>query len=502
MNILLLTSVPPAPSPFVGGEKRLPLGLGFLISVLRKAGHRPFFIETRFTTGAPVDLAYLKQNKIDAVGVQLSTPTYRNALDTLSHLQRLRQQGDWRGLLLVGGAHPTVLPDTLPDYVDYVIQGEGETALLDALDGKTGRVVRHPRIKDLDSLPRPAYDAFANLPYRLVAPCLEVVPVFPLNSSRGCPFNCAFCSVLPIWGREYTTFSPERIIDDIRYLKAEFGASAIFFQEDNFTVNRRRVEHFCELALRESHPPMWSCESRVDSVDRELLQLMRRAGCRSMFVGAESGSQRVLDLLSKGITVEQIRRVREWCRELGIAVQATFMFGTPGETVEDRVETVAFIDSLKLERAPIDVYRGIPGSQTYQQSMANGDFGFVDEAGIGYTRIYNFLVDELLGGREESHVAAPSGGQNEPAGEGFSPAFKASPGFRKKLSLYRRFSGRQAFYMGNRRRASRYFLSAAWWHPLEIQIWKELLNAVLPDPLFKVCRGGLRAFKRIVTPAA
>ena len=261
MNVLLTTSAAPLMSPFSINEKRPPLGLGFLISVLRDVGHKVFFIDNYLRPSDFLETGYLLNNEIDLAGIYANTICYRDTRRMLLKMQAMRKKGEWKGKIMVGGPHTAVALETIPDFVDYIVQGEGERAIIDILEGNTGHVVRAERIRDLDSLPMPAWEYFAPLPYDDSVQWFRDRPVFTMNTSRGCPFNCAFCSVDSIWGKQYTYFSPERMVSDIEYLIKTYGARGIYFREDNFTLNRKRVINFCELLLRKGIKIKWVCET-------------------------------------------------------------------------------------------------------------------------------------------------------------------------------------------------------------------------------------------------
>ena len=247
-RVLLVTSAAPAQSPFSTREKRPPIGIGFLISVLRDAGHKVSFIDNYLQPSDFLETGYLQKNAIDFVGIYANTICFRDTLRMLHAMQRLRQAGQWRGKIVVGGPHAAVAPQTIPGFVDFIVQGEGEYAMRDIVAGKvTDRIVRYPRINDLDTLPMPAWDCFVDLPYEWSMKLIGDAPVFTMNTSRGCPFRCAFCSVNSVWGRKYTSFSAERIVSDIEHLVHKYGAKGIYFREDNFTLNEGRLREFCGL---------------------------------------------------------------------------------------------------------------------------------------------------------------------------------------------------------------------------------------------------------------
>ena len=123
-------------------------------------------------------------------------------------MDQLREKQLWNGKIIAGGPHTSVAPDTIPDYVDYVVQGEGEVAILDIIENvPKERIIRKERIKNLDSLPFQPWDLFTEMPYDLSCPWLDIQPIFTMNTSRGCPFQCSFCSVHSVWGKECTLLS-------------------------------------------------------------------------------------------------------------------------------------------------------------------------------------------------------------------------------------------------------------------------------------------------------
>ncbi len=418
MNILLATSAAPSQTPFSTTEKRPPLGLGFLISVLRQAGHRVFFIDNYLRPSNFLDTDYLWRHDIEVVGIHANTICFRDTRRMLWRLEYLRQTGRWRGKIIVGGPHAAVAPETIPAFVDHVVQGEGERVLLEIVEGReTRRLVRAPRLDNLDELPRPAWDYFVHQPYTWTGEWFPGAPVFTLNTSRGCPYGCTFCSVGSIWGRKYTCFSAERIVADVEYLVKTYGAQGIYFREDNFTVHRERTETFCRLLLNKGLKLTWACETRVDALDRELLGLMQRAGLAGLYFGVESGSPAVLERLHKGITVEQIRAAFSWCRELGLRTAASVIVGTPGETPRDLELTEALLAEIQPTVIWHNVFVGIPTSRLYRQVLEDREYEFIDDRGLVYLPGHDERVRRFYGGRWDAGVPlrrGPDGGPEDP----------------------------------------------------------------------------------------
>ena len=392
-RVLLTTSAAPTQSPFSTSEKRPPLGIGFLISSLRQAGHDVHFIDNYLQPSDFLESGYLQQNKIDFVGVYANTICYRDTRRMFHAMEHLRQTRQWQGKILVGGPHTSVSPQTIPDFVDYVVQGEGERAIVDIVAGKvTERIVRYPRIENLDELPMPAWDCFVNQPYKWEVDFFDEKPVFTMNTSRGCPFSCTFCSVGSIWGKRYTCFSADRIVADIEHVMSRCGAKGIYFREDNFTLDTKRLRRFCELMIEKGIRIPWVCESRVSTLTRELVELMVRAGLRGFYFGVESGSQRMLDFMKKGIAVEQTENAFKWCHELGVKSAASIVVGVPTETAEDLTATQQLLNRICPVVTWKNVFVGIPDSPLYRHVLENRAYEFIDDRGLVYLRGHNDRV--------------------------------------------------------------------------------------------------------------
>jgi glycosyltransferase involved in cell wall biosynthesis/Tfp pilus assembly protein PilF/ubiquinone/menaquinone biosynthesis C-methylase UbiE/pyruvate-formate lyase-activating enzyme/dTDP-glucose pyrophosphorylase len=225
-----------------------------------------------------------------------------------------------------------------------------------------------------------------------------------MNTSRGCPFRCNFCSVHSIWGRTYTYFSAERVVSDIEYLVNTYRAKGIYFREDNFTLNNKRVIEICHILLEKNIKVKWACETRVDTLSRNLLQLMYDAGCRAFYIGFESGCQRILDLMKKDITLEQSKNVVKWCKEIGIKVYGSYVVGIPGEAEEEIKKTVEFSRSLGTDTAGLNVFVGIPKSEMYRKAIDDGLYEYIDDRGLVYLKNHDNRVDYFYGGNETAKV--------------------------------------------------------------------------------------------------
>lgn len=404
-TVLLTTSAPPDQTPFSTTEKRPPIGIGFLISMLKNAGHRVLFRDNYLFKYDLPDAHFLNSNKIDYYGIYLNTICFRHANAVMHRLEYLRKSKQWKGKIIVGGPHTTVAPHTIPDFVDFVVQGEGEQAIVDIVEEKVSqRIVRYPRIQDLDILPMPAWDTFASMPYRWDCDFFQEKPVFTMNTSRGCPFRCTFCSVCSIWGKQYTMFSADRVVADIEYLVSTYGAKGIYFREDNFTLNKKRLERFCNLMIEKGINIPWVCGTRVNTLTRDLVELMAESGAKGFYFGVGSGSPRMLEFMQKDITVDQIRQAFAWCHEFNISTAASIVTGLPTETSEDVEATRKLIAEIKPSITWYNVFVGIPTSRLYQYSLDNKLYEFIDDRGLVYLKGHDKRANQFYGSRWDSGV--------------------------------------------------------------------------------------------------
>lgn len=467
MNVLLTTSAAPLMSPFFTNEKRPPLGIGYLISVLRKAGHNVFFIDNYLRPSDFLESGYLLDNEINLVGIYANTICYRDTRCMLHKLQQMREHKIWRGKIAVGGPHTSADLESIPGFVDHIVIGEGERAILDIVEGTTDRIIRKEPIRDLDELPMPAYDYFVDLPYDFSVQWFSEQPVFTMNTSRGCPFQCAFCSVGSVWGHRYRYFSAGRVIEEVKYLAERYEAEGIYFREDNFTVNRQRVIDFCQGLHKANLDVRWMCETRIDALDHDLLKLMHQAGCRALYIGVESGVQRLLDFMNKGITIKQTEAVFRWCNELGINTYASFIVGVPTETSQEREQSIEFSQKIKATTCCFNVFVGIPRSPLYDHVLEHSLDEYIDDRGLVYLQGHDQLVERFYGGNPRAKI--PSDYQ----------------------------LGRVFLLEGNRPKAFRLLIKAMFRNPLHLERWKFLLMSFLDQRLLNA----LRKVKRVFTGA-
>lgn len=398
-RILFLTSAAPEKAPFSTTEKRPPLGIGSMISILRRKGHNVHFID-RYLDPSEDPFDYVVKNRIAYVGIYTNTVCFNDSRDLIIGLDRMRDDGKWVGKIIVGGPHASVASDSIPMVVDHVVIGEGEKAIQDILEGREKeRMVCGGRLtqQELDATPFQPWDIFTKMEYDYSCEWIDAEPVFVLNTSRGCPYQCSFCSVHSVWGRKYIPFSAKRVVDEIEYLVDNHGARGIYFREDNFTVDMDRVREICHLLKVRKIDISWACETRVDNLDKPTIKRMSEAGCKAFYLGVESGSPRMLKLMNKRIEVEDAENVIRWGKEFGIRSYCSLITGLPGETYADYVMTERMMRKLKPYAYSYNVFVGIPYSDLYWKIHESKTYERMDDLGLLYMPGFDVRVRFFYG---------------------------------------------------------------------------------------------------------
>lgn len=349
-----------------------PLNLGFIASFLLK--HNIDVIIINELAGQDVKKE-LEKYRPNIVGITATTPLVADAY-------RIAKLTRGMGILTVmGGVHASILPEEALQYVNIVVKGEGELAMLDIVRNNIrAGIVSRPFIKNIDDIPSPArhllqMDFYLQTKDRLPDTYLDFVPphtkTAAILTSRGCPFACTFCH--NTWrDAPYRFNSAERVISEIEGLIKDYGIQALFFIEDNFFVNRPRLKRICELIKEKKINIIWGANARVDNIDLETLKMAKAAGCRQVTFGFESGSQRILNVLNKKTTVEQNKRAVELCQQAGLIAQGTVMIGNPTETIEDVRLTQQFVKEIDAYSIGVCITTPFPGTKIWDWCKGRG----------------------------------------------------------------------------------------------------------------------------------
>ncbi|MCK4325574.1 radical SAM protein, partial [bacterium] len=232
-------------------------------------------------------------------------------------------------------------------------------------------------IEDMDELPFPARHLFQLDRYHPSAQ-IRGRHVFHIITSRGCPYRCGYCSCHKTFGRTYRFMSAPRVLKEIRCLIKEYKADSLHFYDDTLTIHRGRIMELCDLMISSKLTLPWACFTRVDRVDRELLENMKRAGCYQIFYGVESATQRLLDIIDKDITLEQIRHAFKITKEEGIEALGSFIIGLPTETLAESQKTIDFAIEIDADFAHCEVLTPHPGTRLFETAMKHGQLVTTD----------------------------------------------------------------------------------------------------------------------------
>jgi len=381
------------------------LGLISLIGLVESGGHEGVLYDPKLALArGEISLDQSLYHRIaraileyepDAVGFTSLGCSFICSLQTAACLKAERRLLP----ILLGGPHATILYEQILrrfEVFDVVVRHEAESLILPLLEGlcqhqiddvpgiafrsgdKVIATTPAPLIKDLDSLPFPAFDHY---------PIAEVRPsVMRIEVGRGCPFHCTFCSTASFFGRQYRLKSPARICAEMDHVAAAYGIRQFSLTHDLFTVNRKKVIEFCDYVWGRGYA--WSCSARMDCVDRQLLEHMAAAGCRAIYFGVETGSPRMQRITLKNQDLELYTPTLDIVRGLRLGATVSFITGYPEETQEDQGLTLDLIGATlcrsdeRLE-TQLHLLTPEPGTELLTRNAASLDYD-------GYVTDFNF----------------------------------------------------------------------------------------------------------------
>ncbi len=399
-----------------------PMGLAYLAAVARDAGHEVLVYDAEHMDEAdtlPWETAALRFDRWVSALDDETHELWREAAEIISgfapdlvgisslsvktpsarRIATISKRVAPGAPVVVGGDHPTVWPERFldgPD-IDIAVRGEGEATFAELLgeletlgcgqrvegdapsaeellvalpaiaglslrrpDGRIEHGPDRPLIDDLDTLPFPDLDALHSLDtYR-------PVDLGAAIGMRGCPYRCSFCGVSTVWTNRVRLRTPANVADELEALARRFDPPYFSFRDATFTLKRAWTAELCREIIDRGLVRPWECVTRADTLDRELLELMRAAGCRTLRIGVESGSPRVLATMNKSIELEPILQAARLMNEMGFYWSSYFLFGTPHETRESIEETLRFIELLDPPFVTVARFTPIPGTPFYE----------------------------------------------------------------------------------------------------------------------------------------
>ncbi len=334
-----------------------PLGLAYMAAVLEK---NDFEVQIFDCPVCGTDHKKLRTElesfQPTIVGIGAMTPTIESALKSA----RIAKEVCPDSKVVMGGPHATFADkEILTDEkaVDIIVRGEGEETIVELSqqspdlkkigeikgitfrkDNQIVQTTNRPFIQDLDSLPLPAYKYLPMEKYNITGRNL-----LSIISSRGCPYQCPFCVASQMFGAPFRARSPKKVLDEMEWLRDEYSAEGVAFQDDTLTFNKARALEICDGMIERKMKLPWGCGTRADAVTKDLVAKMSKAHCDEVMFGVESGCQRMRDLLKKKVTNEQCENAIKWTKEAGIFVTVSVILGYPGETKETLQESLEFV---------------------------------------------------------------------------------------------------------------------------------------------------------------
>jgi len=412
-----------------------PIYQAYALAVLEQDGHEVAAVDC---TALDIDAAELFDRieaiEPDLIVIEVSTPSFNTDIGTIREIDRRTDVP-----LVLVGTHATVFHHDVMDeypFVDAIARGEFEYTLRDAArslrsgtgfagvagltyrepDGSVVAGPDRPYIENLDEMPFPARDHFPWDKYH--EPGYIALPWITMVSSRGCPNRCTFCNwPQTMYGHAYRTRSAENVVDEMEMCVRKYEPGEIFFDDDTFTIGRSRVTAICAEIERRGLDVLWTCMGRVDTVDAEVLARMRRAGCRKIKFGVETGSREVMDRCGKRIDLDRVPEVFAAARSAGIEVHGTFMVGLPGETRETVRETIELACMLPMDTVQFSIATPFPGTAFFAECDRNGwlvtrDWNHYDGrygAVVSYPELSKTDIEEMLALAEREYIARTQG---------------------------------------------------------------------------------------------
>ncbi len=377
-------------------SSEVPLGLAYIAAYLEEKGQEVEIIDLMLSPNPVKDLNNkIKRFQPELFGLTAFTVEICNAHKIAELIKKSSTNP-----IVIGGLHASALPiETLNEFQSFDISvfGEGEIPMLNIISSlesdadlssikgvcyreKSGQIKKNsPQslIENLDTLPFPARHKIKIYEYRPLMENYKRLPTTGVSTSRGCPYNCTFCSK-SVYGISYRYRSAENVVEELKECINRYKIRDFKFYDECLTVPRKRMISFCRSILKERLDITWNCYSRVDTIDKELLRIMKRAGCYHVKYGVESGTKRVLKLINKRINLKQAYSTIRMTSEVGLSSKVSFMLGQPSETAEEVEKTIEFAKILSPDYVTFSVTKPFPGTKIFNDAMENNDLIHTD----------------------------------------------------------------------------------------------------------------------------
>jgi anaerobic magnesium-protoporphyrin IX monomethyl ester cyclase len=393
-----MTTAPAENAAWILGKRLPPIGLMYVASALEKAGYDVHMLDNYLMKKPVEEIKQLISNlNPKIVGITCGSATYPRCVETSRAIKEVNPNIK----IVVGGWHASYKPDSLLSHpeIDYVVMGEGERAITQlanaltsgntaqiasiagvGLRGKEDNIKNEPAyIENMDEIPYPARHLLPLEQYDRTIEFLDAKPADVMSISRGCVFSCGFCETRKLWGNICRGFSPQRVIGEIEDLISRYGTRGIYFINDNFTLRKEKTIELCNLMIEKKLNLEWVCDTRVDLVNDELLALMSKAGCKTIWFGVESASPRILKRIGRNTTPEQVEAAFKLAKKHSIKTACSFMLGLPDETLADMEASLEFAKKLDPDWCQFNTFIAYPDSKLYNELFESGKYHKLDE---------------------------------------------------------------------------------------------------------------------------
>ena len=353
------------------GTDCFPLGLGYISAYLKRyTKNITIFDEHKFQLGTN----HLEKMKPDIIGISSTSPAFYRVKKFLQSIQRM--PASIRPLVIMGGTHASFCPEEVLTYgVDIAFIGEADVSLSILFDQQYHELTEVPGIgyqndglisftakppmispDQMDHIPFPAREFFEPSFY----------PVMSITTSRGCPYNCNYCSATQYWERKVRFHSVEYVEQELEQISS-LGYNYICFEDATFSVNITRAKQICERMIEnyKLHSLTWSCETLPDRIREDLLQSFEASKCILINLGVESASEKVLKAANRTVPLDKLRSGIQMIQETGIPLQVLMIFGLPGENVDTVRETIKFLEESKPDRIVLSLATAYPGTELW-----------------------------------------------------------------------------------------------------------------------------------------
>jgi radical SAM superfamily enzyme YgiQ (UPF0313 family) len=353
------------------GTDSFPLGLGYVAAILKKQGYQNITIvdEQKYQIGKDqIERIY----KPDIVGISLTSPSFPRTSKILQSIRKTPQNK--QPLVLLGGVHPTFrTEESLDAGGDIVARGEVENTLMQLFSDPINSLnevkgisyfnndnflIKHnpdsEEIKDLDSLPFPARELFQKDNYSVMS----------ITTSRGCPYNCSYCSATTFWNNKVRYHSVDYVVNELKSI-SDLGYKLIIFEDATFSVQFKRTEAICQelISNKDIKSLVWSCETRPDRLNNDLLNVFDQSRCIMINLGVESASEEVLKINKRNVKLEKVIEAIQTVKKLRSTIQVMMIFGLPGENEQSVKETIDFLKTYKPDRVLLSLATAYPGTE-------------------------------------------------------------------------------------------------------------------------------------------